>query len=585
MTLLGRAAGFGAKLTPRIPLLGAILAAAMTLAAGFGVASATASTLVETSNGWVQGKTVGAVDQWLGIRYAASPAGANRWTPPKPPGFYGAQQNPYAATQFGAPCPQNISQFGNSIPLPTPPNTVPVPGSADSEDCLFLNVYVPADRHDDRGEPLPVLFWIHGGSNDYGEGSSYDPTSLVTQGHIIVVTINYRLGALGWLAHPLLDSGTNSSGNYGLMDQQFAMRWVNRNIAVFGGDPHKVTIAGESAGAIDSSSHLASPTGAGLFRGAIIESGCIVFQYPQALLEAVSGVPFVNALGCTSLACLQAAPVSAVLAAALPLGWVVVEGPNVPTLPETPQQAFSDDTFNKVPVINGTNLDEGRLFVPLFNGVVTSGDYANVVADLFAAYPNPPLATIESHYPIANYMTDGAAAAPGEAVAAIITDSLFACTGRTADQLLSHYVPVWAYEFKDTKAPELFNLPTVFPYGAAHASELQFLFNPNAFFPNVNYPVATDPFPLSPDEQRLSQKMIRYWTNFVATLDPNNSGTELKPVLVGWGGEGYGEYWRRYDSTSDDVQALTTPNPQPLFGFGAEHQCALWAQLGLESGF
>src|SRR5208337_2300319 len=392
--------------------------------------------------------------------------------------------------------------------------------------------------------------------------------------HIIVVTINYRLGALGWLAHPLLDVGSpNSSGNYGLMDQQFAMRWVNRNIAAFGGDPHKVTIAGESAGAIDACSHLASPTAAGLFRGAIIESGCIVFQYPQAVLEAVSGVPFVTALGCTTLACLQAAPVSAVLAAELPLGWVDVVGPNVPTLPETPQQAFSDDNFNRVRVIQGTNLDEGRLFIPLFNGGVTSDKYASVVAGLFAAY-SPPLATIEtieSHYPIANYLADGAAAAPGEAVAAIATDSLFACTARTADQLLSQYVPVWAYEFKDTNAPELFNLPTVFPYGATHASELQFIFDPSAFFPNVNYPVPTDPFPRSPDEQHLSREMVRYWTNFVATLDPN-------------GREPFRDFWKRYDGTSDDVQALTAPNPHIELGFGAEHQCGLWGQLRLESG-
>jgi para-nitrobenzyl esterase len=561
-----------------------MMAAALTLAILLGItSSAAASTLVETTNGWVQGKTVGSVNQWLGVRYAASPAGANRWTPPKPPGPYGTWQNPYNTTQFAAPCPQNISQFGNSIPLPIPPNTVPVPGSADSEDCLFLNVYAPADRQDDRGEPLPVLFWIHGGSNEYGEGSSYDPTPLATQGHIIVVTINYRLGALGWLAHPLLDGGNNSSGNYGLMDQQFAMRWVNRNIAAFGGDPHKVTIAGESAGAFDACSHLASPTAAGLFRGAIIESACIVFQYPQAVLEAVSGVPFVDALGCTTLACLQAAPVSAILHAELNLGWVNVVGPNVPTLPVTPQQAFSDDNFNRVPVIQGTNLDEGRLFIPLFNGVVTSSNYASVVGDLFLAYTNPPLATIESHYPIANYMTDGAAAAPGEAVAAIVTDSLFACTARTADQLLSKYVPVWAYEFKDTSAPELFNLPTVFPYGATHASELQFIFNPNAFFPNVDYPVPTDPFPLSSDEQRLSQEMIRYWTNFVKTLDPNHSGNGWQPSLAGWGG-GRGDFWLRYDSASDDIQALTTPYPHPEFGFGAEHQCGLWEQLGLESG-
>jgi para-nitrobenzyl esterase len=215
---------------------------------------------------------------------------------------------------------------------------------------------------------------------------------------------------------------------------------------------------------------------------------------------------------------------------------------------------------------------------------VTSDNYASVVADLFAAYANPPLATIESQYPIANYSTDGATAAPGEAVAAIVTDSLFACTARTADQLLSKYVPVWAYEFKDTNAPELFNLPTVFPYGATHASELQFIFDPNAFFPNVDYPVPTDPFPLSPAEQNLSREMIQYWTNFVATLDPNHSGTESKPALAGWGGEGYRDYWRRYDSTSDDVQALTAPYPQPEFGFWAEHQCGFWEQLGLESG-
>ena len=577
----GEAARLGARSALRMAQAGALIAAAISLAAALGVTSVAASTLVQTANGWVQGQTVGSVDQWLGIRYAASPAGVGRWAPPKPPASYGPPQDPYNATQFGAPCPQNISQFGNSIPLPIPPNTVPVPGSADREDCLFLNIYVPADRRPDRGEPLPVLFWIHGGSNQFGEGSGYDPTPLVTQGHIIVVTINYRLGALGWLAHSLLDRDVaNSSGNYGLMDQQFAMRWVNRNIAAFGGDPRKVTIAGESAGGLDSCSHLASPTAAGLFRAAIIESGCIISQVPQALLEEVSGDSFVNALKCTTLACLQAAPVSAVLAAELPLSWAVVVGSNVQTLPKAPQQAFSDGAFNKVPVIQGTNLDEGRLFIPLLNGVVTSSNYASVVASLFAADANPPLTTIESHYPIANYLTDGATAAPGEAVSAIVTDSLFACTARTADQLLSKNVPVWAYEFNDTKAPELFNLPTAFPYGATHASELQFIFDPDAFFPNVDYPVSTNPFPLSPAEQGLSREMVRYWTNFVTTLDPNFSGTGL----VGPGGDSFGGFWPRYESASDDVQALTTPFPHPEFDFSAEHQCGFWGQVGLESG-
>jgi para-nitrobenzyl esterase len=576
-------ARFGAKSALRMAQLGAMLAIA--LGAMLGITGAAASTLVETTDGWVQGKTVGPVDQWLGVRYAASPAGVNRWTAPKPPGSYGERQNPYAATQFGAPCPQNISQFGNSIPLPIPPNTATVPGSADSEDCLFLNVYAPANRSNDRGEPLPVLFWIHGGSNQYGEGSSYDPTPLVTQGHIIVVTINYRLGALGWLAHPLLDGDVpNSSGNYGLMDQQFAMRWVNRNIAAFGGDPRKVTIAGESAGGLDTCSHLASPTAAGLFRGAIIESGCIISQVLQPILVAFSGDIFVNALCAppATLACLQAAPISEILLAESPLSWAVVAGSEVPTLPETPQQAFSDGAFNKVPVIQGTNLDEGRLFIPLLNPGLTTSDY---VSSLFpTSTPAATIASIESRYPIANYSADGAAAAPGEAAAAIVTDSLFACTARTADQLLSQHVPVWAYEFKDTKAPELFNLPTVFPYGAAHASELQFLFDANAFFPNVDFQVPTDPFPLSPVEQGLSRDMVRYWTDFVATLDPNQSGTGLTPVLAGLGGEPNGDFWPRYVSASDDVQALATPHPHPEFHFAGEHQCIFWEQLGLESG-
>jgi para-nitrobenzyl esterase len=157
-------------------------------------------------------------------------------------------------------------------------------------------------------------------------------------------------------------------------------------------------------------------------------------------------------------------------------------------------------------------------------------------------------------------------------------------TARTADQLLAKYMLVWAYEFQDTNAPQLFNLPTVFPYGATHASELQFIFDPNGFFPNIDYPVPTDRFPLSPAEERLSQAMVRSWTNFVATRDPNRSAAEPQMHSAASNEERYGEGWLPYDSKDDNVQALTTPHPRPEFGFGAEHQCSFWVQLGLESG-
>jgi para-nitrobenzyl esterase len=157
-------------------------------------AKAAASTLVQTEYGYVEGQTDGRVNAWLGIHYAGTTAGEYRWTPPHPPAPYGTADSPFQATQFATPCPQNISPFGTSTSYPV--TSTSVPGSADSEDCLALNVWAPANA----SGTLPVYVWIHGGSNVYGQGSGYDPRPLVTRGNVIVVTINYRLGALGWLA-------------------------------------------------------------------------------------------------------------------------------------------------------------------------------------------------------------------------------------------------------------------------------------------------------------------------------------------------------------------------------------------------
>jgi para-nitrobenzyl esterase len=236
----------------------ALLATAATACGGgSGAAGPTAGTarsplVVGTADGQVRGLARGPVNEYLGIPYAAPPVGQLRWQPPQPPADWRGVR---AATRFAPHCPQVASTFGRA---------------SSSENCLFLNVFAPATR---RGSGLPVMVWIHGGALVAGESDDYDPSALVAH-HVIVVTLNYRLGALGFLAHPALaDKPGGPSGDYGLMDQQAALRWVQRNIRAFGGNPANVTIFGESAGGQSVLLQLVSPTARGLFTRAIAESG------------------------------------------------------------------------------------------------------------------------------------------------------------------------------------------------------------------------------------------------------------------------------------------------------------------------
>ena len=200
-------------------------------AAGAGTAakhgSASATPVVTIVGGAVRGKAVGSVDEFLGIPYAAAPVGRLRWRPPQPAARWSGTRD---ATKFAPHCAQPATPFGMA---------------SSSEDCLYLNVFAPAGRKH-SGKSHPVMVWIHGGGLSIGESDDFDPAKLAADG-TVVVTINYRLGALGFLAHPsLADRPGGSSGAYGLMDQQAALRWVQRNIREFGGDRRKVTIAGES---------------------------------------------------------------------------------------------------------------------------------------------------------------------------------------------------------------------------------------------------------------------------------------------------------------------------------------------------
>ncbi|MGZ6243759.1 MAG: carboxylesterase family protein, partial [Candidatus Binataceae bacterium] len=272
------------------------------------LSTADASPAIVTKSGPLKGIQTPTTNEYLGIPYAVPPVGNLRWTPPQP---FGKWHGVFQATQFGNFCtqPESGSTFG-------------------SEDCLTLIVYTPREKkNQNKHHGLPVMVWIHGGSLVTGGGGFYDPTRMVEQGGVIVVTINYRLGLLGFFAHKAIDEECHLKGNYGLMDQQLALRWVKRNIGAFGGDSKRVTIFGESAGGQSVYSDLASPTAAGLFQRAISESGSYIqFQdywapisiVPLAQAETIgtslvpSGTELANSVGCTSQTaqCLRDVPAS-----------------------------------------------------------------------------------------------------------------------------------------------------------------------------------------------------------------------------------------------------------------------------------
>jgi para-nitrobenzyl esterase len=214
-----------------------------------------ATAAIVTESGPLKGIETSTEDEFLGIPYAAPPVGNLHWMPPQP---HGQWQGVLDATQFGNYCTQ--ADFAGE--------------TFGDEDCLTLNVYRPHQmKNANQGSGIPVMVWIHGGGFTGMGSADFDPSPLVLQESVIVVTINYRLGYLGFLAHPALDAEGHLAGNYGLMDQQFALRWVQNNIAAFGGDATRVTIFGESAGGLSVYANLASPSAAGLFVGAIAESG------------------------------------------------------------------------------------------------------------------------------------------------------------------------------------------------------------------------------------------------------------------------------------------------------------------------
>jgi para-nitrobenzyl esterase len=508
------------------------------VALAVGLVSGAAAGVVPTDKGQVRGIVTPTEKEFLGIPYAAPPVGDLRWRPPAP-----AQRwnGPRDATHFGNHCPQVASPFGTA---------------SNTEDCLYLNVYQP-NNGPGRGHAkhLPVMVWIHGGGLTVGESDDYDPTRLVQKG-MVVVTFNYRLGFLGFLSHPSLtaESPDHASGDYGLMDQQAALRWVQRNIARFGGNPDDVTIFGQSAGGLSVHAQLVSPSAAGLFDRAIAQSGAYALSFPSLSDAETRGVAYGQDLGCTdgTAACLRSVPIETLLSKQ-----PVTEGsllPNVDgnVLPESPKDAFDSGQFNRVPVIEGSTHDEFSIFAALniefVFGVVPPAFYPIVVGLLLSStgqHADP--GAVLAQYPITNYGNS-----VGVAVTAIGTDALFACPARRATESLSQFVPTYAYEFNDPNAPQPFVPPASFPYHAYHASELASLFDSTTFGGHA---------PFTPDQESLAAAMVSYWTQFGRAGDPNAQSTPA---------------WPRYTVANDTYQSLVPPSPKPVTNFATDHKCGFW---------
>jgi para-nitrobenzyl esterase len=504
-------------------------------AGGGGVASGiSAHPIVTTHNGAVRGAAVSGGFAFRGLPYAAPPTGHRRWHPPQRPGSWRGVRD---ATHYAPSCPQTPSLFE--------------PPGVQSENCLYLNVSTPTLRRDAK---RPVLVWFHGGGFTEDGARNYVGTTLAADG-IVVVTINYRLGALGFLAHPALASRPGGpAGNYGLMDQQAALRWVKHNIARFGGNPHNVTIAGQSAGGVSVLAQLVSRGARGLFQRAIVESGAFALhQVPLANAEAF-GKTFADQVNCheQTARCLRHVPVDTLVdkfpAAAIP---GVVDGK---VLTESIGAALAAGHFARVPILNGVNHNEELIFVAGLHLAVSGGmfvpapepnaaNYKRVIASVIGVSKTRASA-IAAKYPLNAYP------APVLALSTLVSDANFACPALQVDRWTSsRRVPTFAYQFNDDTAPQIFAGPH-FPAIATHSSEIQYLFDqPNA-------PFAA---PLNADQETLATIMRRAWSHFAAKGHPGTAAV----------------HWPSFN-TSSDVLSLMQPKPQLESNFASVHHCAFW---------
>jgi para-nitrobenzyl esterase len=479
-----------------------------------------------TTSGLLVGRTTAKARLFEGVRFAEPPVGSRRWTLPV---LAHRAKGSVRATKPGKPCEQQ--------------------GMKGSEDCLFLNVTVPRGG----GTRLPVMVWWHGGGYTSGSGDAYDAQRLASQGHVIVITANKRLGIFGYLGLP----GLRGGGDFGFADQIEALRWARRNAAAFGGDPGNITVFGESDGAMAACALLTSPAARGLVSKVAMQSGSCLLSWPKGglLPGTPAQTPYASlmtnravsraaakSLHCATIACLRKLTPKQLLTQSENFSNVLAYRTGL--LPRNPATALRHGDFVHVPVLSGGNQAEEASFVAgaeaALPGTYTAASYPAMLTQAFGA---ARAARIAQAYPLSAYPS------PAAAFASVITDASWACRTLAGNRLLARHTTVYADEFADPGAPNVNGVPTdLVPQGSAHATDLPFLFD-----------LGGKRLIAGAAQLRLSNAMIGYWSSFARSGRPSAKGAAR---------------WPAFGAAATTLQ-LTPAGEHPV-DIAAEHRCALW---------
>ncbi len=502
--------------------------------------------VIQTDKGKIKCSQVDTHLEGLGIPYAAPPVGDLRL---RAPVEHEAWSDIRDATRFGSASLQTKTEYGEA---------------QGSEDCLYLNVYKPNTADD--SQIIPVMVWIHGGGFISGSGNSFYGANLAQTAQAIVVTINYRLGPLGWLGLPSLaaEAPDHSTGNYGLLDSIAALKWVKHNIAAFGGDPERVTIFGQSAGGEQIFALLASPMAVGLFHRAISMSAPATLPLHTVAENAKSRAEFLAKLDCTDettqIANLRSLTAQQIIDAADEsfnllvnyLSWTpTVDGV---VLPDQWVTLFREGRFNRVPVIMGHTKHEVRLMSAIYENdagcVMTPAQAQELLKKFFGAKAD----RIAQEYGIHSVPE------PFGPLSECLTDALFSIGLSNDRDALAQFVPVFSYQSYDPNASESHVHALYTKIGAGHDFDLPYLFQWDDFAGNEPE--------FSQEQQELVLAYGRYWGQFAANADPNDEN------LPHWPPTSDGQEMQYLE-----IQSTGGVRSVPISTYNQQHKMTFWKSM------